>query len=572
MRPRSLAGAGLSRAARVVSALLAPALVTGLALASVPPAAAMSTDQSYWVSVEKQLVIRGHGFGHGHGMSQYGAYGAALEGLTHRQILDFYYPGTSWSEVKGLVRVLITADTSPDLVVSPAAGLTLTDLGDGAAYSLPDIDGVKRWRLNVSDGKAVVGYLTDRWRRFEPGGKATLVGDGQLSASGPLTLWTPAGSRTYRGVLRAASPSPGSRDRDTVNVLSMDSYVKGVIPYEMPASWPTEAVRAQAVAARTYASWSRAQNPNRYYQICDTTSCQVYGGVSGEHPRSNDAVDATARKILTYDGKAAFTQFSASSGGWTSAGSVPYLPAQPDPYDGHDGNPVHDWELVVDASRLEKAYPAIGRLLRIRVVSRDGNGDWRGRVWTLELDGSDADRTMSGDSFRWMYGLRSSWFTIDPTPIMARYERIDGPTVLGGVRSAEYAVPRGSVQRFDQGRIYHSKATGARELYGPVLRGYRDLDGPRGPLGLPTTGVRERPGGVRAKFVGGVIWSSKATGTVPVLGEIAERYLDEGGLRSGLGWPTRSNYEIARGERVDFEHGWIKYLSDTGTTKVRRTS
>ena len=152
-------------------------------------------------------MVRGHGFGHGHGMSQYGAYGAARQGLSHRQILDFYYPGTAWSEVKGLVRVLITADTSADLVVSPAAGLTLRDLGDGTTYPLPDIDGVKRWRLNVEDGRTVVGYLTVRWRRHEPGGRDP-ARDGELFADGPLTLWTPAGSRSYRGIL-GASPSEG---------------------------------------------------------------------------------------------------------------------------------------------------------------------------------------------------------------------------------------------------------------------------------------------------------------------------------------------------------------------------
>jgi SpoIID/LytB domain protein len=485
-----------------------------------------------------------------------------------QQILDFYYPRTGWSSVRGKVRVLITADTGSDLVVSPAAGLSLRDRGDGTTYRLPDIEGVKRWRLGVDDRRTVVSHLTDRWRRYSPGGRSRLVGDGEFFADSPIRLWTSSGSRLYRGVLRAASPAAGSQDRDTVNVLSMDSYVKGVIPYEMPASWPLEAVKAQAVAARTYASWSRAQNMRRYYQICDTTSCQVYGGASGEDARSNAAVSATSRQILTHDGKPAFTQFSSSSGGWTSAGSVPYLPAQADPYDDHDANPVHDWEVTVDAGRLEGAYPAIGRLEQIHVVRRDGNGDWRGRVWELVLDGSDADRTMSGDSFRWMFGLRSSWFTIDPTPIMARYDQV-GAAVLGDVASPEYAVEHGSAQSFDRGRIYYSRSTGARELFGPVLAGYREAGGPRGRLGLPTTGVRSAKTGLRAKFQGGVIWSNEVTGTVPAMGDIARRYLAEGGLNSGLGWPIRTNFPVTRGERVNFEHGSIVWFKDTDTTRVR---
>jgi hypothetical protein len=250
---------------------------------------------------------------------------------------------------------------------------------------------------------------------------------------------------------------------------------------------------------------------------------------------------------------------------------VPYLPAQSDPYDGHARNPVHDWSVTVDAGRLEKAYPAIGTLKRIRVVSRDGNGEWSGRVWNVELDGSKADRVMSGDSFRWMFGLRSSWFTIDPTPIMARYGRV-GPSVLGKVRSGEYAVTRGSAQKFDKGRIFYSRATGARELFGTVLAGYKQAGGPAGPLGLPVTGVQSRLTGVRAKFMGGLVYSNEATGTVALTGKIAERYLDERGLKSALGWPVRGNYAVKRGERADFEHGSIRWIAAKKKTTVRVTS
>lgn len=409
MRTRSSAGRGLGgRAAATVTCVLSTLAVVG---ALAPPVSAVSVNQTFGVPEDRMLTVHGHGYGHGHGMSQYGARGAAERGLTHREILEFYYPGTTWGEVRGLVRVLITGDTTRDLVVSPAARLRVRDLGSATTYALPEIPGVKRWRLEVEDGRTVVDYLTDRWHRWLPEGVDGLVGDAEFRAREPLTLWTPAGPVRYRGSLRAASPAPGSADRDTVNVVSVDNYVKGVIPAEMPASWHPEAVRAQAVAARTYASWSRAENMARYHQICDTTACQVYRGVDGEHPASNAAVEATSRQILTYEGTPAFTQFSSSSGGHTSAGSRPYLVARPDPYDGHAGNPVHAWQARIDTRRLERTYPALGRLLRIRVVSRDGHGEWQGRVWSMVLDGSRADRTISGDSFRWLFGLRSSWFT-----------------------------------------------------------------------------------------------------------------------------------------------------------------
>ena len=554
-----------------VLAALVSMVAAGSFVGGSVPAGAVSTSQSYWVPVDKKINVRGHGYGHGHGMSQYGAQGAASSGKTYREIVDFYYPGTAWDTMRGPVRVLVTADTTSDVMVSPKPSLAVRDLGDRTKHELPAIDGVKRWRLNVDDeGRTVVGYLTDRWHKFEPGGKEALVGDGEFLARGAITLWTPSGSRAYRGRLRAATPPGSPADRDTVNVLAMDQYVKGVVPHEMPASWHPEAVKAQSVAARTYATWSRNQNRRRYYQICDTTSCQVYGGKSAEDPRSNAAVRATKREVLTYQGKPAFTQFSASSGGWTSAGSMPYLPAQKDPYDGWDGNPFHDWSITIDAGQFERSYPSLGTLRRILVVNRDGNGDWQGRVHTVVLDGTKDDVTISGDDFRWAFGLRSNWFTIDPTPIMARYDSLGGSrSELGDVRSREYPTGTGAAQRFDRGRIFYSKRTGAHELYGPVLRAFRRSGGPGAELGFPRTGVQEVGSGVQARFQHGAIFSNEATGTVPVLGRHARRYLRYGGVKSDLGWPTQTNTKAPRGERVEFQRGYLIRYDRTGKVRVR---
>jgi stage II sporulation protein D len=390
-------------AAVAAAALLVPALAA-------PAVASVAVDQSYRVPSSGTLTLHGHGFGHGHGMSQYGARGAAEQGKDYRSIVGFYYPGTAWGTATGKLRVLVTSDTTPDVQVSPAAGLRVHDYGSGKTYRLPVLAGVRRWRLNVDGASTVIGYLTSVWHRYEPGGLAALAGVGQIGADEPLTLWTPSGSRTYRGSLRAAVPTPGSTDRATVNVVPVDSYVQGVVPGEMPASWSSEALKSQAVAARTYAMWSRDQYPDRYYQICDTSSCQVYRGVDAEDARSNAAVAATAGRILTYGGSAAFTQFSSSSGGWLSAGSRPYLVAKADPYDAGSSNPVHSWTLKLSAARVHKAYPGIGRLSRLHVTRRDGHGQWGGRVVTVVLDGTKKNVTLTGDAFRSRFGLRSSWF------------------------------------------------------------------------------------------------------------------------------------------------------------------
>jgi stage II sporulation protein D len=251
---------------------------------------------------------------------------------------------------------------------------------------------------------------------------------------------------------------------------------------------------------------------------------------------------------------------------------VPYLPAQEDPYDGWDGNSVHAWAVTVDLGRLERSHPAVGSLRRLRVTNRDGNGDWQGRVESLVLEGTKGSVTISGDAFRWAFGLRSSWFTIEPTPIMSRWSRIGGPeSPVGEVRGAEFAVGRGSAQRFERGRIFHSRATGARELYGPVLRRYRRTGGPSSVLGFPRTPVRTRPGVNLARFQNGSVYHRVGHAAVAVSGAIDKRYVKMGGLGSRLGRPTRTNFAVKGGERANFEHGFIRWFRASGRTRVRVT-
>lgn len=407
----------LFRASRAVSrsfaAVLAALVVCAGVGAAVPAQASVSVHQVFAVPHSGTFTVAGHGFGHGHGMSQYGAQGAALKGLSAGAILAFYYPGTRLAKTGATISVLISADTSRDLEILPQPGLSVTDLGNGTVYQLPAISGVRKWRLNVKNGHSVVAYDTNRWHRYRPAGHWTLVGDGQFQAtSGQLTLITPSGQEPVRGVLRAASPSPGSSDRDTVNVLPLDEYVQGVVPREMPTSWDPAAVQAQAVAARTYALFEAAANAGRDYQICDTTACQVYGGLNAETAAGNQAVTATAGQYLTYRGKPAFTQFSASDGGWTSAGGMAYLPHKADPYDGWSGNHVHSWSVKVHASVLQHRYTRIGVLKSVTITSREGGGDWSGRVFGVTLKGTKGTQLISGASFQALYGLRSTWFTL----------------------------------------------------------------------------------------------------------------------------------------------------------------
>lgn len=399
--------------------LAASAAVGALAFTLLPgaPAHAERLD----VPSDSPIHIAGKGYGHGKGMSQHGAQGAAQQGLSYREIVDFYYPGTEWGTSKGKVRVNITAATRNVLVVHNRNHLRVRDVRRGKGHALPD-NGARRWRLMVNaKNKTVVQWTKPgtgwkRWKAFD--------GVAQFAAGGrPITVVVMPGKQVaYRGAVRLARPGPGTRQRDTVNILSLENYLRGVVPLEMPASWHPQAVRSQAVAARTYASFERSRPLARHYQICDTTQCQVYGGADAEHPLSDAAIRATAGDIVTYDGEAAFTQFSASNGNWTVAGSMPYQVAKKDPYDNWSGNTVNSWSVSTTPARFEELWPELGTLQRITVLSRDGNGKWNGRVQRLRLVGSDQNVQLTGDEIRSALGLRSTWinFTVQQRRSLAR--------------------------------------------------------------------------------------------------------------------------------------------------------
>ncbi len=560
-------------------------LVTGLSLALVAAGAVGASGaqdqgrsarggQTYYVPVTRSLDVVGNGYGHGRGMSQHGAQGAALAGRTHRQILAFYYPGTNVGTRRGPLRVLVTADTSSDVVVKPARGLRVRDLASGAAVAVPTRGGIREWRITPmfkKRARTVVQYRNAQgWQRWR-----VLTGDGQFSADRPLRLVLPNGSSTrYRGLLRSASPYARAKVRDTVNVVNMDDYVRGVIAREMPSSWHPQALRAQAVAARTYASFARRANKDRYWQVCDTTSCQVYGGLPAETVNGNQAVAATAGVVLRSDGRPAFTQYSASSGGWTVDGGQSYLRAKKDPWDDWSGNLNRRWRQPISIGSLEAAHPQLGRLESIRVTRRDGNGVWNGRVLQAVLVGSAGSVSVTGDDLRWRYGLRSTWFTILPTPIINSWRRLGGrASPLGAPVSAETAVTgrggaSGARQLFEEGRIFWTRAEGAGPLWGPILARYRKLGGPDSRYGFPRTGVAKVGGGTRAAFTSGAILSSPRTGPHGLYGRILLAYSKRGGAAGRLGFPTEDLVHGRKRQRVTFQHGRITLHKKSGELTV----
>lgn len=375
-----------------------------------PKASASTVKNSITVPSSKSITIKGHGYGHGIGMSQYGAEGGARSGQTYGEILTKYYPGTKLADKTGSIRVLISADTTASVVIEAASGITFHQ--GSKTITLPTTVGgkkVERWTIDPwsSDKKkSVLRYrVAGTYYVYD---SMTWTGDAQFEA-GQVRLVLPDGKvQAYRTAVRSAVPKSGSTDRDTVNVLSLENYTRGVVAREMPSSWHAEALKAQSVAARTYGA--QAMRGTGYYDICDTTSCQVYGGVAAEAASTDQAISATKAKILTYDGSPALAQFSSSSGGYTNQGSKPYLKPVADSWDDWSGNANHSWSVSVKASTIEKKYTAIGTLKSMSITQRNGHGDMGGRVTSIKLVGSKASKTISGVDARWAFGLKSDWF------------------------------------------------------------------------------------------------------------------------------------------------------------------
>ncbi|WGY03412.1 SpoIID/LytB domain-containing protein [Nocardioides sp. QY071] len=381
-------------------------LAAGLALGLAVPAS-MSEASAAPAAVDS-VTLTGKGWGHGKGLSQWGAKGAAEQGLSAGQILDFYYPGTAAGVAGGSVKVLITADTSSNVVVQHRSRLKVRSLATGKAWKLRK-RGAKRWKLTAHGADTKLSVKTKRWHkvRIIPG-QAEFKGKG-----GTLRLYVPGGAVDYRGKIRSVVPANG-QGRDTVNVVSVEKYLRGVVPAEMPAKWSPQAVQAQAVAARTYAIFERDTYQRGAFDVYDTTQSQVYRGIAVEQPESNAAIAATAGQVRTYGGLPAFTQFSSSNGGAKAAGgaSQPYLAPGLDPYEAGSGNPNNSWQLTVADESIEAAYPTIGDLTGVSVTVRDGNGEWGGRVVKIQITGTLGAVTDGGDNFRSLLGLKSTLFTV----------------------------------------------------------------------------------------------------------------------------------------------------------------
>ncbi len=424
------------RTFRMLAGVAATALgLSGLTVAVTarPAAAAVTVNEVYPVQAGGTFSLDGHGWGHGHGLSQYGAQGGASLGKTADQITSFYYPNTARATLPNtLIRVLLQARSETDSQLYPATGLTVTDLASGTKATLPS--GPTRWRAVTDAAGLHVQSYSGSWAPLALGGKTVVTGPIQFGGPPSLRLGAADGSsREYRGALRVVRLSATAVE--SINVLPLDSYLMGVVPRESSSSWMPAALQAQSIAARSYSAYKRAHAPStQAFDICDTTMCQVYGGVSSysasgirtvlEATSTNDAVRQTAGVVRTYQGQPIFAEFCSSNGGWSTDGGQPYLVAQRDDWDGAVYSTVHSWTATVTAAQLQARFPSVGTLKSLRITGRDGNGEWGGRVKTVVLEGVNSagaatSVTTTGAGVYYAHtwpassdGLRGTWWTV----------------------------------------------------------------------------------------------------------------------------------------------------------------
>ena len=228
--------------------------------------------------------------------------------------------------------------------------------------------------------------------------------------------------RGYRGGL---STQVSGSSTYLVNSLLTEDYLRGVVPRESPASWADlgngagiNALAAQAVAARSYAL---SENRYSYAKTCDTPSCQVYGGatLNGawiEDPRSDRAVSGTAGVVRMKNGAVVRTEFSSSTGGWTAGGAFTAVEDT-----GDTRSPFHDWSVVVSTADIAANWPTIGDFVRMRVTARNGLGADGGRVTGVDVIGTKATVSTTGNDVRVKLDLRSDWFTpVAPTELVSQ--------------------------------------------------------------------------------------------------------------------------------------------------------
>lgn len=357
-------------------------------------------------AAEAKWEIPVRGWGHGIGMSQWGAYGYATHSTGYHEILGHYYTGTTVDPVP--------SETVRVLFLTGASSYTFSHAHEACGRSLNKSTTYRAAR----SGSSVLLRSSSGSTLKNCGSKLTAVGEDSPTAGGRTIRFVTEGD-TYRGNMEFSVRSAGGLR--AVNAVGLDSYVKGVVPKEVPSSWPGAALKSQAVAARSYGI--ATDKGSAYYDHYRDTRSQVYGGYESETDATNSAVEGTALETVKHNGTVATTYFSSTSGGktedidcaWNSS-PVAYLKGVMDPYD--DASPVHMTTVTYTGDQMRSRLSGLfsGSFLGIDQIERCvDNGGFSGRIMTARVHGSSGSTTVSGDTLRNRLGLRSTWASFNKT-------------------------------------------------------------------------------------------------------------------------------------------------------------
>ncbi|WP_008314027.1 SpoIID/LytB domain-containing protein [Leptolyngbya sp. PCC 6406] len=265
--------------------------------------------------------------------------------------------------------------------------------------------------LRDLNGNAVGTTPAGRSLIVQAQGSQVRAGDWQSTA-----FWVEPGSdghvfigdRWYRGRVLVR---PNGNGLAAINYVDLEHYLYSVVGGEMPTSWPSEALKAQAVAARSYVMYHRQRGRNPHYDIGNTTAWQVYRGLNDEALSTQTAVENTRAQVLTHNGQVIEAVFHSASGGHTE--NVEDIWSQPLPYlrgvqDFDAGSPVYQWTATFSLDEFSNRVPGVGRLQ----TAAPQRLTPRGRVVNMRLEGNGGSRVVSGNDLRRALNLRSTLFSI----------------------------------------------------------------------------------------------------------------------------------------------------------------
>lgn len=531
------------------------------------------------------FTFRGRGWGHGAGMSQWGARGLAEKGLSATPILKHYYSKTQVEKktLPSTIRVGLLQERAEIWIE-----------GDGR-FDLHDRGGTRR----------ASGDTGERWRIVPDGTTLEVFGPGDTQPA--FRSGVPVTVRWEQHDTLLKLPQTGYRYKNgridvDINTSTGKTRAIGIIPFEkylyglgeMPSSWHTEALEAQAIAGRTYAL-EKVQRLGQARRVCNcavyaTTADQAYVGVQHEVPKWVGAVDKTSGLVVTYKDKPIQAFYSSSSGGFTEhnenvfgGSALPYLRGKCDPGDYFGGsNPHNAWTVTMDraevSERLRDAGHNVGTVqdidyLKPRGISGRVIGVKDADSGGVRVEGTLGDARLSGGTFRSIMGLKANLiFHHVIGAIRARYDDMTCKPGLPTGREFTWkdldGTLRGKAQNFVSGRLYLNSRSSDVFYVSATMRKHHDYRRSKGhDLGMPTRDAISIAGGKASFFERGRIYWSSAHGAHEVHGAILSKYVASGGHKT-WGFPTTDQLSAPGGASSRFTKARIYWSSKHGAHPV----